>query len=77
MTTAEIINVLENGDIEWISTSHSQHILIYLKDGRKLSGRYNSDEAPPKYQDSYCRDILNLSNRIKESRPEKWQTIAE
>lgn len=77
MTTAEIIEVLENADIEWIVTSHSQHIEIRLKDGTELSGRYNPDEAPPKYQETYCRDILNLSLRIKESRIKKWQTIAE
>lgn len=77
MTTAEIIEVLENADIKWIVTSHSQHIKIFLKDGTELSGRYNPDEAPPRYQETYCRDILNLSLRIKESRVKKWQTMAE
>lgn len=77
MTTAEIIEVLENADIEWIATSHSQHIEIGLKDGTELSGKYNPDEAPPKYQKTDCWDILNLSERIKKSRIKKWQTMAE
>lgn len=77
MTTIEIIEVLENADIKCVSTTHSQYIGITLKDGSELSGKYNPNEAPVKYQNAHCRDILNLSEQIKKSRVSKWETTCE
>lgn len=77
MTTAEIIFLLENEDIDYVATSHSQHISIFLKNGKKFSGRYNASEAPEKYQKENLNDILNLTVYIKNHRIRKWKTLCE
>ena len=73
LSTAEIIAILQQEDIKWISTSHAQDIEIHLKDGTRLVGKYRSEDAPPEYKD----DILNVSQAIKKMRIKKWKTMCE
>lgn len=64
--TPEIVRILENEDIAYTSTTHSQHISIQLTDGSRYVGRYVPSEAG-KY--ASITDILNLTIDIRNKRP--------
>ncbi len=69
--TPEIIEILETGDIQSISTSHAQGIYIILKNGWKYEGTYVHKQAGKYANIENCFDILNLVMHIKEERSKK------
>lgn len=66
--TREIIRILEEEDIDSISTSHSQEIDIVLKDGRHFHGKYVYQHAGKYAEHDDLFDILNLVLHIQEQR---------
>ncbi|HUS47802.1 MAG TPA: pitrilysin family protein [Phycisphaerae bacterium] len=79
--TPEIIRILENEQIEFIATAHSQTIHIRLKDGREYEGKYVHAEAGEYSDDRKLFDILNLVTHIKKHRPPEevkgWMILCE
>ena len=79
--TKEIVRILEQEDIDSISTSHSQKIYIRLKDGREYEGTYEHSQAGKYSTDEHFFDILNLVMHITKNRPPEevkdWQIIME
>lgn len=67
--TAEIIRILEEEDIEYISTTHSQAIHIQLKDGQEFEGIYVHSQSGKYANKEDLFDILNLVMHIKDKRP--------
>jgi len=68
--TPEIIRILQKESIRMIGTTHSQHIFIHLKDGRKFQGKYVHAEAGKYKEDKNLFDILNLAMHIIKNRPD-------
>lgn len=79
--TAEIIRILEEEQIDAISTTHDQRIDITLKDGRHFHGSYVHAAAGKYADDESLSDILNLVLHIQERRPSEdsrlWKIMAE
>ena len=79
--TEEIIRILEEEQIDFTASTHSQVIYILLKDGREYEGKYVHSEAGVYSKDPDLFDILNLAVHIKEKRPpeevEDWGIITE
>lgn len=79
--TPEIVRILENEDVEYITTNHSQYINISLSDGSQFEGTYLHAEAGEYSKDSNLCDILNLILHIKEARSEaeteEWIILCE
>jgi len=66
--TPAIIRILEQEDILFISTDHSNRIEVELKDGRAFEGTYV--QAHGKYaQIKGLSDVLNLVCHVRDRRP--------
>ena len=68
--TPEIIRLLEEESISYVSTAHSQQIQIQLKDGIRYEGQYVQDEAGRYSTQEHFFDVYNLVMYIKRQRPE-------
>jgi hypothetical protein len=68
--TPQIVDMLENGDIVYISTSHDGMIDIELKNGKTNRGWYRHSEAGKYSKEQELSDVLNLVNHILKGRPE-------
>lgn len=82
ITTPQIIEMLERGDIKSVNTSHSQVIVIRLKNGNLYKSKYIHKQAGKYAEIESCFDILNLVIYIHDKRfwidkPLKWQICCE
>lgn len=79
--THEIIRILEEEDIDSISTSHSQDIYITFKDGHHFKGTYVYQHAGKYSEDDDLFDILNLVVHIQKQRSTEedlsWTIVCE
>ena len=66
--TSEIIQILEEEDIEMISTFHSQWIHIVLKNGSVYAGKYVQSAAGSYSSIPQLWDVLNLVRYIEGKR---------
>ena len=78
VTTREIIRILEHADIRGSTTTHSQHITVYLKNGKRYECAYVAEEAPEPYNKM---EASNLVYHFLRSRPAdevmEWAPNAE
>ena len=78
LTTREIVAVLKHESIDIVSTTHSNHVVINLADGRVYAGVYNPHDIPKFGKDPSLHPASNFVDYMRKRRLlTTWELICE